>query len=161
MLTSTSPPDHQNLTARQAQAEQTKDKAAAESDLSHAAAKVGPYSLSATGVPAKDNPDRTQGAWDQTVGSGKEFIGGLVGSKDLQQAGREQNLAGQGQEAKGQLSDLGQGISDRVGGAVGGAGAALTGNREAQAKFADQHDEGKTRQRGVELDLDKQAGVQK
>ena len=65
----------------------------------------------------------------------------------MQQAGREQNLAGQGQEAKGQLSDLGQGITDRVSGAVGGAGAALTGNRDAQAKFADQHDEGKTRQR--------------
>ena len=145
----------------QAQAQQTHDKAAAEKDLSHSAAKVGPYSLSATGAPAKDNADRTQGSWDQTVGSGKEFIGGMIGSEDMKKAGREQNLAGQSQEAKGQLSDLGQGISDRVTGAVGGAGAALTGDREAQARFADRHDEGKTRQRGVELDLDKQAGAQK
>lgn len=84
-----------------------------------------------------------------------------MGSEDLKQQGREQNLAGQSQEAKGQLTDLGQGVTDRVQGAVGGAVAGLTGDREAQAKFADQHDEGKTRQRGVELDLDKQAEAQK
>ena len=79
---------------------------------------------------------------------------------ERQQQGREQNLQGQGQEAKGQLSDLGQGISDRVQGSLGGAVAGLTGDRESQAKYADKHDEGKTRQRGVELDLDKQAKAQ-
>ena len=57
------------------------------------------------------------------------------------------------------MSDLGQGISDRVQGALGGAAAALTGDREGQAKYADMHDEGKTRQRGVEMDLDKQAAA--
>ena len=149
------------LTECQAQADKYKDKAAAESDLSHAAAKAGPYTISSTGAPAKDNTDRTDGSWNQTVGSGKEFIGSVVGSEDLKRQGREQNLQGQSQEAKGQLSDLGQGVSDRVTGAVGGAAAALTGDHVAQQKYADQHDEGKTRQRGVELDLDKQAAAQK
>lgn len=145
----------------QANAEETKAQAQAEHDASHTAAKAGPFTLSSTGVPAKDNPDRTQGSWNQTVGSAKEFVGGLVGSEDLKQSGRQQNLEGQNQEAKGQLTDLGQGVSDRVQGAVGGAVAGLTGDRDAQAKYADMHDEGKTRQRGVELDLDKEAAAQR
>merc|ERR1711939_455808 len=86
----------------------------------------------------KDNSQRTQGQWDQTVGSAKETVGNLVGS-----------------------ADLGKGVSDRVQGAVGGAAAALTGDRAEQQRYADVHDEGKTRQRGVELDLDKQAAAQK
>merc|ERR1712072_1397634 len=106
-------------------------------------------------------PNHQQGQWDQTVGSAKETVGNLVGSADLKQQGREQNLQGQSQEAKGQLSDLGKGVSDRVQGAVGGAAAALTGDRAEQQRHADVHDEGKTRQRGVELDLDKQAAAQK
>jgi len=141
----------------QANADQTKTKADAEKEASHAAVKAGPYTLSSTGVPAKDSPDRSQGAWDQTIGSGKETIGNLVGSEDLKRQGREQNASGQAQEAKGQLSDYGQGVGDRVAGAVGGAVAGLTGDREAQAKYADKHDEGKTRQRGAEIDIDKQA----
>jgi len=144
----------------QAKADEHKSKGAAESDLSHTAAKAGPFTVSSSGVPAKDNTDRTQGQWDQTVGSAKETLGGLLGNENLKQQGREQNLQGQGQEAKGQLSDLGQGISDRVQGSLGGAVAGLTGDRESQAKYADKHDEGKTRQRGVELDLDKQAKAQ-
>merc|ERR1711964_704519 len=129
--------------------------------LSHTAAKAGPFTISSFGAPAKDNSQRTQGQWDQTVGSAKETVGNLVGSADLKQQGREQNLQGQSQEAKGQLSDLGKGVSDRVQGAVGGAAAALTGDRAEQQRYADVHDEGKTGQRGVELDLDKQAAAQK
>lgn len=112
-------------------------------------------------MPAKDSSERTQGQWDQTLGAAKETIGGLIGSENLKQQGREQNLEGQGTEAKGQLNDLGKGISDRVQGSLGGAVAGLTGDRTEQAKYADMHDEGKTRQRGVELDLDKQAAAQK
>lgn len=113
--------------------------------------------MSSTGVPAKDSADRTQGSWDQTIGSGKETVGNLLGNESLKKEGREQNASGQAQEAKGQLSDLGSGIGDRVTGAVGGAYAGLTGNKEDEAKFADRHDEGKTRQRGAELDINKQA----
>lgn len=144
----------------QANADQAKAKAEAESDLSHSAAKAGPFSISSSGAVAKDNEDRTQGQWDQTVGSVKEAAGNLLGSEDLKQQGREQNMQGQGQEAKGQLSDLGQGISDRVGGTVGGAFASMTGNTEAQKVYQDQHDEGKSRQRGVEMDLQKEAETQ-
>merc|ERR1711939_53166 len=128
----------------QAKADQYKTKGEAESDLSHTAAKAGPFTISSSGAPAKDNSQRTQGQWDQTVGSAKETVGNLVGGADLKQQGREQNLQGQSQEAKGQLSDLGKGVSDRA----------------EQQRYADVHDEGKTRQRGVELDLDKQAAAQ-
>jgi len=145
----------------QANANQSKAKADAEKDLSHAAAKAGPFTVSSTGAPAKDNTDRTQGQWDQTVGSLKETTGNLIGNENLKQQGREQNLQGQGQEAKGQLSDLGQGISDRVGGTLGSAYANVTGNTAAQQAYKDQHDEGKTRQRGVELDLQKQAEAER
>lgn len=123
----------------QANADQAKAKADAEKDLSHTAAKAGPFTLSSTGAPAKDSEDRTQGQWDQTVGSLKEATGNLLGNDNLKQQGREQNLQGQGQEAKGQMSDLGQGISDRVGGTVGSAFAGLTGNTQAQKAYQDQH----------------------
>jgi uncharacterized protein YjbJ (UPF0337 family) len=141
----------------QANADQSKAKATAERDASHAAVKAGPYTLSSSGVPAKQSADRSQGAWDQTIGSGKETIGNLIGSEDLKRQGREQNASGQAQEAKGQLSDFGSGIGDRVSGAVGSAVAGLTGDREGQQKYADQHDEGKSRQRGAEIDINKQA----
>ena len=99
-------------------AEQTKGKAQAESDLSHATAKVGPVSVSASGV-ATDNPDRTQGSWNQTVGSGKEMLGNLVGAEGLKQQGIDQNREGKEQEARGQLSDLGSGVTDRAKGMLG------------------------------------------
>lgn len=123
----------------QANADQTKAKAEAEKDLSHSAAKAGPFTLSSSGAPAKDNQDRTDGQWNQTVGSVKETAGNLFGNENLKQEGREQNLAGQGQEAKGQLSDLGQGISDRVSGTVGSAFANISGNTDAQKAYQQQH----------------------
>jgi uncharacterized protein YjbJ (UPF0337 family) len=30
---------------------------------------------------AKDDPDRTAGSWNQTAGSAKEFVGGVIGSE--------------------------------------------------------------------------------
>lgn len=86
------------------------------------------------------------------------MLGNTIGNEDLRRSGIEQNQAGKAQEAKGQLSDLGQGIGDRVTGGIGGAVAGLTGNREDQQKYADIHDEGKTRQRGAELDIEKKEG---
>lgn len=146
--------------ADKAKAEQTHDKAAVEANASEAAIKAGPYTLSSSGAVAKDSQDRSQGQWDQTMGSIKETVGNLTGNENLKQQGREQNLQGQGLEAKGQLSDLGKGISDRVQGTLGGAVAGLTNDRDSQVKYADLHDEGKSRQRGVEADLEKQAAAQ-
>jgi len=47
-------------------------------------------------------------------------------------------------------------VKDRVGGTVGGVLAGLTGDRSEEERGRLQHDEGKTRQRGVEADLRKQ-----
>merc|ERR1711939_812747 len=58
----------------QAKADQYKTKGEAESDLSHTAAKAGPFTISSSGAPAKDN---------------KETVGNLVGSAVLKQQGRE------------------------------------------------------------------------
>jgi uncharacterized protein YjbJ (UPF0337 family) len=57
------------------------DKAAVEKDVSHAALKVGNVTAGSSGAISKDDPMRTEGSWNQTVGSGKEFVGGLVGSE--------------------------------------------------------------------------------
>merc|ERR1711939_340786 len=130
-----------------AKAEQTHNKAAAEANASEAAVKAGPFTLSSSGAVAKDSSERTQGQWDQTMGSLKETAGNLTGNESLKQQGREQNLQGQGH-------------SDRVQGTLGGAVAGLTNDRESQQKYADIHDEGKSRQRGVEADLDKMAAAQ-
>ena len=140
----------------EAEGENKKAVADAKDDVSHAGATIGGYSVSASGVAAND-PNRQEGSWNQTVGSGKEFIGGLVGAEGMKQEGIRQNQEGKGQEAQGQLSDLGKGVTDRIGGTVGGAVAGLTGNREEQAKREAQHDQGKTMQRGVEADVQSQA----
>lgn len=92
--------------------------------------------------------------------SHQEMVGNLVGSESLKQEGVAQNREGKGQEAEGQLKDLGAGVKDRVGGAVGGAIAGITGDREGQAAAQKQHDDGKARQRGVEAELQKEADAQ-
>jgi uncharacterized protein YjbJ (UPF0337 family) len=113
--------------------------------------------VSASGGVATDNSDRTAGSWNQNVGAAKEALGGFVGAEGLKQEGIRQNKEGKSQEAAGQVNDLGKGISDRVGGTIGGAVAGLTGNEAQKAEAQKQHDEGKARQRGVEADLQKQA----
>ncbi|KAF2000946.1 hypothetical protein P154DRAFT_534380 [Amniculicola lignicola CBS 123094] len=139
------------------EADNKKATAEVEKDLSHSAAKVGPFTANASGGIAKDDPNRTSGAWNQNVGAAKEALGGFVGAEGLKKEGIRQNQEGKGQEAQGQITDLGKGISDRVGGAVGSAVAGLTGNQGQKLEAQRQHDEGKARQRGVEADLDKQA----
>jgi len=142
--------------ADQQSGEAKKDKAQLENDASHATAKIGPYSASGSGAVTKDDPNRQEGSWNQTIGSGKEFVGGLVGSEGLKREGHEQNIQGQGQEAKGQLNDYTGGIANRVQGAVGGAVSGVTGDRDAQLRAQQQHDEGKTQQRGAEYDIQRQ-----
>ncbi|KAI9835043.1 MAG: hypothetical protein M1819_002595 [Sarea resinae] len=134
-----------------------KDKAEVEDDLSHATAKAGPYSVSSSGAVAKDDPNRSAGSWNQTVGSAKETVGNLVGAQGLKQEGIDQNREGKGQEAQGQLSDLGSGYVDRAKGAFGGAVAGLTGDETEQERRQKQHDIGKTQQRGAEADIEKSA----
>ncbi|KAF2126854.1 hypothetical protein P153DRAFT_296627 [Dothidotthia symphoricarpi CBS 119687] len=144
-------------TADKSQGETRKANASAEHTLSHSAAKAGPFTVSGSGGVAKDDSDRTAGSWNQNVGAAKEALGGFAGAEGLKQEGIQQNRAGKEQEAQGQLSDLGKGFGDRVGGTVGGAVAGLTGNEAQRREALRQHDEGKARQRGVEVDLQKQA----
>jgi hypothetical protein len=84
-ITSHSIPLHSSTTTLttppQNAGEAKKDKAAFEHDASHAAAKAGPFSASSSGAVTKDDPNRQKGAWNQTVGSAKETVGGLVGSE--------------------------------------------------------------------------------
>jgi uncharacterized protein YjbJ (UPF0337 family) len=141
----------------QREADNKKATSDVEHDLSHSAAKAGPFTATPAGGLAKDDSNRSAGSWNQTVGSGKEALGNLVGADGLKQEGIRQNKEGQGQEAQGQLSDLGKGVSDRVGGAVGGAVAGLTGNQAQKDEAQRKHDDGKARQRGVEADVQKQA----
>lgn len=90
------------------------------------------------------------------MGAGKEAVGSLVGAEGLRKDGIRQNQEGKGQEAQGQIEDLGKGVGDRVGGAVGGVVAGITGDREKKGEYEQQHADGKARQRGVEKDLQKQ-----
>lgn len=69
------------------------------------------------------------------IGSGKEFVGNVIGSPSLANEGRRQNEQGQGQEAVGQLKDYSGGVVDRITGTVGAAVAGFTGNTEARGKF--------------------------
>jgi uncharacterized protein YjbJ (UPF0337 family) len=68
-----------NADQREGQAKQ--DKAQVEHDASHAAVTGMGYSASSSGAVTKNDPNRQEGSWNQTVGSGKEMLGGLVGSE--------------------------------------------------------------------------------
>ncbi|KAG8526727.1 uncharacterized protein KY384_008156 [Bacidia gigantensis] len=148
-----------NLTGnndRQAEGDIRKGQAESEQEASHTIGKIGGYNVSSSGGMSQDDPRRQQGSWDQTVGSGKEAMGNALGVESLKKEGREQNARGQGTEAEGQLSDFGSGIKDRVQGTFGGAAAGLTGDREAQTRYQNQHDDGKTAQRSAEQDIQRQ-----
>jgi uncharacterized protein YjbJ (UPF0337 family) len=139
----------------QRQAEDKKAHAELEHDASRAAAKAGPFNLSSSGAATVDNKDRRDGKADQVIGSGKEFVGNVVGSDSLKREGRDQNTEGQGQEAAGQLKDFTSGVANRVTGTIGAAVSGLTGNTQAKSDFENQHDKGKTSQRGVEAEVQK------
>jgi len=139
----------------QRQAEDRKAHAELERNASHVAAKAGPFNLSSSGAVAVDNKNRRDGKADQIIGSGKEFVGNTIGSDSLKREGRDQNAEGQGREAAGQLQDFTSGVANRVTGTIGAAMSGLTGNTQAQSDFADQHDKGKTSQRGVEAEVQK------
>jgi len=143
-------------TSQEGQGEAKKDKGQLENDASHATAKIGNLTASSSGAVTKDDPNRTEGSWNQTIGSAKEAVGGFFGSEDLKKAGAQQNAEGKGQEAQGQLNDFGSGMADRVTGAVQGGLAGITGNHEAQLSAQEKHDIGKTQQRGAEADIQKQ-----
>ncbi|KAJ5459565.1 uncharacterized protein N7458_001117 [Penicillium daleae] len=144
----------------QAKGELSQEQADIQNANSHTTAKLGNLTADPnTGAVAKDNSTRSDGSWDQTIGSAKEAVGNAIGNESLRQAGAQQNAAGKEQEAKGQLKDWGEGIQDRAQGHLGAVGAAITGDREEQKKFEDMHDEGKVRQRGAEADMAKQQGV--
>ncbi|KAE8352049.1 hypothetical protein BDV28DRAFT_161997 [Aspergillus coremiiformis] len=141
-----------------AEGKSAQEKAAAEHDASHTTAKLGPISVDpATGATAKDREQRATGSWDQTVGSAKESLGNLIGNENLRKEGVDQNLRGKGAEAEGQLKDFGEGVADRVQGAAGKVAAAATGDRSGEAKWTQIHDEGKAKQRGAEVDMQKRA----
>lgn len=57
-----------------------RDEAQKEYDASQATAKLPGFTASSAGAVTKDDPDRRDGSWNQTVGSAKETLGGLVGS---------------------------------------------------------------------------------
>lgn len=105
-------------------------------------------------------PQGQQGnpTWDQTMGSAKESVGNALGHENLRQAGVQQNASGKEAEAKGQLQDMGQGVTDRAQGAVGSVGAAIKGDREEEEKWRQVHDEGKGRQRGAEREVERKGG---
>lgn len=144
-------------TGDQAKGDATKDNAAAEKDASHTIGKIGPYAVSSSGGISSDDPRRTQGSYDQTMGSAKEAVGGLFGAEGLKKEGQQQNAQGKGTEAEGQLSDYGHGLKDRVGGTVGGIAAGISGDREKQQEQQLKHDDAKTKQRSAEQDIQKQA----
>ncbi|KAN0083455.1 hypothetical protein V8E54_002543 [Elaphomyces granulatus] len=138
------------------QGENTKKQGKNEHDASHTVTKVGPFTADPnTGAAVKADPGRSSGSWNQTVGAAKESIGNMIGNESLRQEGVRQNAEGKSQEAMGQVQDFGDGITKRVQGALGSVGAAITGDRESEAKWRDIHDEGKTRQRGAEADIQK------
>lgn len=63
------------------QGDQSQAEAKKEHDASQGAVKVGGYSVSSDGGVSKEDADRSQGSWNQTMGSAKEAMGGLIGNE--------------------------------------------------------------------------------
>jgi uncharacterized protein YjbJ (UPF0337 family) len=68
-------------TGDQAKGDLRENKAEAEYDASHATAKLPGATISGSGAAVTDNKDRTEGSWNQTAGSAKEALGGLLGNE--------------------------------------------------------------------------------
>ncbi|KAI0146172.1 hypothetical protein GGR57DRAFT_479675 [Xylariaceae sp. FL1272] len=147
-------------TGDQVQGQAKQDKASAEHESSQATLKIPGFTASSSGAVTKDNSDRTTGSINQGAGAFKESLGHAVGSDSLVASGRQQNEEGQAQEKVGQADDFSKGLMDRVGGTVGAAVSGVTGNTKAQQDYQDQHDAGKTQQRGAEHDIQKQADAE-
>jgi len=141
----------------QSQGETRRDVGQDQVDASRTSAKIGPVTATAEGGVHVDSQKRTDGSWNQTLGSGKQFIGGVIGSDSLKQQGREQYDRGVQEEAEGRAQDYVQGVSDRVKGTIGTMTADLVGNPDAKAEYQRQHDDGKAGQRSVEDDLQREA----
>lgn len=59
----------------------TKQEAAkVEHSASQAHAKLGGTTVTADGGISQDHADRSAGSWNQTIGSAKEAVGGLIGN---------------------------------------------------------------------------------
>ncbi|KAF3909762.1 hypothetical protein AA313_de0210228 [Arthrobotrys entomopaga] len=123
-------------------------------ERSHTTAKLGPVTATAEGGAHVDHEDRQNGSWDQTIGSGKQFVGGLIGSESLKAQGRAQYDDGVRLEASGQANDLSQGMANRVAGTLG---AMTSTDAQEREKYNRQHDEGKAAVRSVQYDLQKQS----
>ena len=67
--------------ADQQEGQAKQDKAQLEHDASHAAVSGLGFSASSSGAVTKNDPNRQEGSWNQTVGSGKEMVGNLIGSE--------------------------------------------------------------------------------
>jgi len=145
----------------EAKGQMRQGKAHAENEASHSTAKIPGFTASAEGTVTKDSKDRTTGQWNQTMGSTKEMVGGLLGSENLKAKGRQQNLEGQRQEAQAQVGDYVSGVGDRIQGTIGSAAAGLTGDKEGQKHYEQMHASGKTQQRGVEYDIQKKAEAER
>jgi len=137
---------------------ETKRTAAEEqNERSHTSAKLGPVTATGEGGAHVDNKDRQQGSWDQTIGSGKQFVGGLVGNESLKTQGRTQYDEGVQRETAGQANDLVEGFSNRVGGTIG---AMVSNDKNEQDSYKRQHDDGKAAVRSVQDDLQKRADAE-
>ncbi|MCJ1427079.1 hypothetical protein MMC29_004982 [Sticta canariensis] len=138
------------------QAADTKSQASNEKDLSHTVSKVGPFAATPQGGVSTDDPSRAQGSYNQTIGSAKESLGGLLGSEELKKEGRQQNAEGKGQEAEGQLKDYGSGVGERLKGGAESTFKGLVGDRKGEDEARLRHDDGKAQQRSAEHDIIKQ-----
>ena len=81
----------------------------------------------------------------------------MLGAESLRQDGARQNQLGKQQQAEGQVRDMGQGVMDRAKGTLGGVVAEAVGDHSEADRRRVQREDGKARQRGVELELQKEA----
>ena len=138
------------------QAEIDKQKSNVTGDNSSKSASVGPFTANTEGGAIKNHPDRTEGSWDQKVGSVKENVGSFVGSDSLEESGNRQHAEGTGKKASGQMSDTATGIGESIKGTVGGAAAYVTGNNVKKNEMDQKAEDGKARVQSVRDDQKKE-----
>ncbi|KAJ7915220.1 hypothetical protein B0H13DRAFT_2000760 [Mycena leptocephala] len=80
-----------------------------------------------------NSPSQTNGATNSMMGSAKEMVGGAVGSKSMQNDGKQQHAEGEAEKKTAQTADAADGLYNQVAGKVNNVIGSMMGDQSKEA----------------------------
>ncbi|KAK4050969.1 hypothetical protein OIV83_003098 [Microbotryomycetes sp. JL201] len=96
-----------------------------------------------------DQPSAARGKYNEIVGGLKETYGAAVGSKYLEDAGRDQAAQGQVEQKAVQTQAFVEGVTDRIGGKTDRLMGIVTGDKELERQGEQREAAGKAQGEGL------------